>query len=136
MKLVVDTNVLVSAVLRGGLPERVLMAIIARDDWHWLVTADLLAEYERVVRRPRLGIPLETQEEWLRLVRQDCIQLDLRLRSIEFPRDRKDVKVLQAAVAAEADYVITGDKDFAEAQSLITSLVVTVREFAGRFGIH
>ena len=136
MKLVIDTNVFVSAVLRGGLPERVLVAIIARDDWHWLVTTDLLAEYERVIRRPRLGIPLDAQEEWLRLVRQDCIQLDLPLPLIEFPRDRKDVHVLQAAVAAEADYLITGDKDFTEAQSLITSQIVTVREFARRFGIH
>jgi len=63
MKLVIDTNVLVSAVLRGRLPERVLVAIIAHDDWHWLVTTDLLAEYERVIRRPRLGIPLDAQEE-------------------------------------------------------------------------
>ncbi len=136
MKLVIDTNVFVSAVLRGGLPERVLVAIIAHDDWHWLVTTDLLAEYERVIRRPRLGIPLDAQEEWLRLVRQDCIQLDLPLPLLEFPRDRKDVHVLQAAVAAEADYLITGDKDFTEAQSLITSQIVTIREFARRFGIH
>jgi len=54
---------------------------------------------------------------------------------VEFPRDRKDVPVLQAAVAAEADYLITGDRDFTEAQSLITSRILTVSEFARLFDI-
>ena len=77
MKLVIDTNVLVSAVLRGGLPERVLKRVIAHDDWQWVVTSDLHAEYERVIRRPHLGIPLDAQEEWLRLTRQHAIQMDI-----------------------------------------------------------
>ena len=135
MKLVIDTNVFVSAVLRGGLPERVLKRVIAHDDWQWVVTSDLLAEYERVIRRPHLGIPIEAQEEWLRLTRADVIQMDVPLPVVEFPRDRKDIHILQAAIAAEADYLITGDRDFAEAQRLLTSRILTVAEFARLFGI-
>src|SRR5687768_16462770 len=135
MKLVIDTNVFVSAVLRGGLPARVLESVIVHDDWQWTVTSDLLAEYERVVLRAHLAIPIDAQEEWLRLTRQDAIQIDVPLPSVEFPRDRKDIHVLQAAIIGEADYLITGDKDFGEAKKLVASKVVTVAEFARLFHI-
>ena len=135
MRLVIDTNVFVSAVLRGGLPERVVRTVVSRDDRQWVVTSDLLAEYEQVIRRPHLRIPFDAQEEWLRLTRRDAIQMDVPLPAVEFPRDRKDIHVLQAAIAAEADYLITGDRDFTEAQRLVTSRIVTVTEFARLFEI-
>jgi len=135
MRLVIDTNVFVSAVLRGGLPERVVRTVVSRDDWQWVVTSDLLAEYEQVIRRPHLRIPLDAQEEWLRLTRRDAIQMDVPLPAVEFPRDRTDIHVLQAAIAAEADYLITGDRDFTEAHRLVTSRIVTVTEFARLFEI-
>jgi hypothetical protein len=43
MRLVIDTNVLISAALRGGLPGRVLQSVIERDDWQWM------AEYACIV---------------------------------------------------------------------------------------
>ncbi|MEG3838981.1 hypothetical protein [Microcoleus sp. herbarium14] len=37
MKIVVDTNILVSAILRGRMPKRAIQSIIDRPDWKWLV---------------------------------------------------------------------------------------------------
>lgn len=130
MILVIDTNVVISAALRDGLPGRVLQTVIGRDDWQWMVTPALLAEYESVIRRSRLAIPADAQEEWLQVWRDNCTVLDLSYPYPDFPRDRKDAHVLHAALVVEADYLITGDKDFAEAQALIPSRIVTVREFA------
>ena len=135
MKVVLDTNILVSAVLRDRLPERVVRAILGNDQWEWLVTRDLLAEYERVIGRPELGIPLDAQEEWAQLVHEKAVQVDAPLPSIEFTRDRKDIHVLQAVVAGHADYLLTGDKDFSEAQKLVSCRIMTVAEFARLFGI-
>jgi predicted nucleic acid-binding protein len=53
MNVLVDTNVLLSAALRDKLPERVLLYVAARDDFRWLVTPEILAEYRDVLRRPR-----------------------------------------------------------------------------------
>ena len=62
MRVVLDTNVLISAALRDQLPERVLEAVIKHDDWEWMVTTALLAEYAEVIRRPRLRLEPVLQE--------------------------------------------------------------------------
>jgi uncharacterized protein len=45
---------------------------------------------------------------------------------IDFPRDRKDAKFLASAASADADYLITGDKDFAEAQKMMNTTIISV----------
>jgi putative PIN family toxin of toxin-antitoxin system len=135
MIVVIDTNVFVSAVLRDSLPRQVLEMVIEREDCYWMATPELLAEYESVIRRPRLGIPPDAQEEWRRLTRNECFLIETRVPALDFPRDRKDIHVLHAAAVAEADYLITGDRDFSEAHGLIPSRIVSAREFAYLHGI-
>lgn len=48
---------------------------------------------------------------------------------IDFPRDRKDAKFLACALAAEADFLITGDSDFKEAQTLVNTTIISVSLF-------
>jgi putative NIF3 family GTP cyclohydrolase 1 type 2 len=44
---------------------------------------------------------------------------------LTFKRDRKDAKFLSCAIAAKADLLITGDKDFSEAQTLIETKIIS-----------
>ncbi len=41
MKVVVDTNVVVSAILRDRLPEKILLFVIGRPDFEWVASADI-----------------------------------------------------------------------------------------------
>lgn len=45
------------------------------------------------------------------------IEIDVDL-EIDFPRDRKDAKFIACALAAQANFFITGDHDFSEAQQM------------------
>ncbi len=49
---------------------------------------------------------------------------------VDFPRDPKDAPFLAAALAAGADYLITGDRDLLDARDSLPCRVVTVAEFA------
>jgi predicted nucleic acid-binding protein len=49
--------------------------------------------------------------------------------AIDFARDRKDERFLACAVAAGADFLITGDADFNEAQNLVNTTIVSVSIF-------
>jgi uncharacterized protein len=49
---------------------------------------------------------------------------------IDFPRDRKDAKFLECAIAANADFLITGDRDFTEVQGLGNTLIISAATFA------
>jgi uncharacterized protein len=64
MKILVDTNVLLSAALRNRLPERVVMRIATDDQWKWLVTAEILSEYTNVLRRPKFALTEQTIQQW------------------------------------------------------------------------
>jgi predicted nucleic acid-binding protein len=46
-----------------------------------------------------------------------------------FPRDRQDAKFLECALASEADYLITGDKDFSEGQKMVRTTIISVSLF-------
>ena len=48
MKVVIDTNVLVSAAWRDKSPEAVVIWIAFHDNWDWMVSQEILDEYRRV----------------------------------------------------------------------------------------
>jgi uncharacterized protein len=129
MKLVIDTNVLVSAVIRDRLPERVLLWCLDSPDVEWLVTPAVIAEYAAVIQRPKFRLTTTTVTWWLELLAADT-RMIIPTVAIEFPRDRKDAPFLICAASGQADYLITGDGDFSDAQRLIEARIVTVAQFA------
>ncbi|MEG4422430.1 putative toxin-antitoxin system toxin component, PIN family [Microcoleus sp. LAD1_D5] len=64
MKIVVDTNILVSAILRGRMPKKAIQSIIDRPDWKWLVSLEIIAECKDVLLRPKFKLSQEVIEEW------------------------------------------------------------------------
>lgn len=40
MRVVIDTNVVVSAILRDRLPEKVLLFVVARPDFEWIASPE------------------------------------------------------------------------------------------------
>lgn len=114
MRVVIDTNVLVSAALKDRDPEVVINWVIAHPDWLWLVTPEILAEYKGVLGRESFALPQLLLDRWFELLDAVTTPVIADL-PLEYPRDRKDAIFLACALAAEADYLITGDKDFNDA---------------------
>jgi uncharacterized protein len=129
MKVVIDTNILVSAVIRDRLPERVLFWCLGNPDVEWLATPAIMAEYVAVIQRPKFKLPKATVAWWLELLVADT-QMIQPIVVIDFPRDRKDVPFLICAETGKADYLITGDTDFSEAKTLITATICSLTQFA------
>jgi len=129
VKVVIDTNVLISAILRDRLPERVLVFIARQDDMQWVATQAIIDEYQKTLVRPKFAIPAAELIKQFAFIDQFALKMEANI-AVDFPRDRKDEKFLICARAAHADYLITGDRDFAEAQRLIATRIVSVAEFA------
>lgn len=70
MRAVVDTNVVVSAILRDRAPEKVLLHLIENAACEWVASDEILAEYREVLRRPRFGLPPEILLRWDERFRQ------------------------------------------------------------------
>ena len=94
----------------------------------WVVSEEILAEYQDVLSRKKFKLTDEVRKEWLDVIDLVTKLVDVQI-TIDFARDRKDEKFLACAVAAEADFLITGDADFNEAQNLVNTTIVSVSMF-------
>jgi uncharacterized protein len=128
MKVVIDTNILISAILKDRDPQDVILFVAHQPDFEWIVSAEILQEYSAVIRRPKFKLPENLIQQWDEMFKNltTVIQVD---QQIEFPRDPKDAKFLACALTADAQYFITGDKDFAEATKLIHTTIISVTLF-------
>jgi len=128
MRVVVDTNVLVSAVLRDRIPQEVILFITAHEDVEWIVSSEICDEYKEVLKRPKFGLPDDLCQSWFDMLDLLTIPFEVDFR-IDFPRDRKDAKFLACAISSDADYLITGDRDFTEAQRLLSTTILSATQF-------
>lgn len=128
MRVVIDTNVLVSAILKDRDPEVVILFIVGHNEMEWIVSPEILMEYREVLARPKFGLPAETLRAWLDMLNRYTITWTTDLK-IDFPRDRKDAKFLSCAMAAGAEYLITGDRDFSGMQRVLSTTIISVSQF-------
>ncbi len=128
MRVVVDTNVLVSAILRGRTPREVIQFIIDTPDYDWMVSTEILREYKEVLSRSKFKLTQEVIEEWWFVL--DTVTRLVEVNDVvDFPRDRKDAKFLACAGATDADFLLTGDRDFTEAENLGKTRIISVSLF-------
>ena len=132
MRVVVDTNVVVSAILRDRNPERAILHLVANADWEWVVSADILAEYQAVLRRPKFGLPANILGQWNERFRMAVVVWPVALPP-EFQRDPKDAKFIACVLASEADYLLTGDRDFESATGFPGVHPIGTSQFVSRF---
>jgi uncharacterized protein len=64
MKILIDTNVLMSAALCDKLPEQVVRWIATRDQFIWLATHEIINEYREVLARPKFHLDAEILAAW------------------------------------------------------------------------
>ena len=128
MKVVIDTSVLVSAAFRDRTPEEVILFVTGQDAFHWIVSDEILAEYREVLSRPKFDLSEEILNQWIEMLESSTIEIDVDLK-IDFPRDRKDAKFIACALAAQADFFISGDHDFNEARQMMDTTIISVSLF-------
>ena len=64
MKILIDTNVLISAILRDKGPEAVILWILEQPDWEWIVSLEILSEYQEVLRRKKFSFQPHILQKW------------------------------------------------------------------------
>lgn len=115
MRLVLDTNVALSALLWRGTPFQLLGMIHDQPDALQVFSSEaLLAELADVLRRPHLARPLAAIGRTAAQVLADYATLVEIVVPTVVPRvvrDPDDDQVIACALAAQADLVVSGDAD-------------------------
>jgi putative PIN family toxin of toxin-antitoxin system len=130
MKVVFDTNVLISSLFWKGAPRRAID--LAVDNQVQSVTSlDILDELQAVLLQD-FQIPLIKVKDVLRdilsysqLVKPEMVHLKI--------RDLDDIKIICTAQAAKVDYIVTGDKDLLIIKQFRAIKIITPSEFMRLF---
>jgi len=134
LRLVIDTNILVSAALKpDGLQRTVLLLAITKPA-RLYVTDAILTEYRDVLARPELRIRKGLRLQLLQLIKNHA-QVVKPTRPLHAAKDPSDDKFLECADAARADYLVTGNQRHFPKFWKKTK-VITSREFIGIVAPH
>lgn len=129
MRVVLDTNTLISALLFSGTASQ-LVPFWQCGRITVLLTKTILQEYLRTLPYPKFRL---SDDEIRALIEEDLlpfvetVQAKKRLRVVR--RDPEDDKFLECALAGRAEYLVTGDRDLLELGSYRGVRILTVGEF-------
>jgi putative PIN family toxin of toxin-antitoxin system len=134
LRLVFDTNCLVSAALTPSGLQRTAFLLAITKPARLYVSAPMLEEYADVLARPRLGITKGVRLQLLQLIKNRSYLVTPK-RRIEVCTDPDDDMFIECADAARADYLITGNLKHFPAFWKSTK-VITAREFVSLAAPH
>lgn len=142
LRVVVDTNVWISALINPYGPPAQVLAALKRNAFEPVLASALLDELMEVVGRPRL--------RRYRLKREEIMELQDLLRDkscwveptgeLHLCRDKADDLLLEAALLGQARYLVTRDDDLKRDLELVQRMeeqgirVVSVRQFLRLLG--
>jgi len=108
LRIVVDTNIMVSAVLKPDGLQRTVLTIALAKPARLYVSAAILSEYESMMSGVGLRVLAAERRRLMRLLRDRAHLVTPRYR-IRSTSDPDDNIFLECADAARADYLITGN---------------------------
>ena len=127
MKIFTDTNVLVSALTARGLCADLFEVILA--DHQLIIGEVVLEELERVLLL-KLKVPEKDVLQTLQFLRKQHIQPLPDSASELNIRDEDDRWILESAIQAKADILVTGDKDLlVVAEQVMQLKIISPRQF-------
>jgi putative PIN family toxin of toxin-antitoxin system len=134
LRLVLDTNILVSAAIQPDSLQRTAFLLAITKPARLYVSEPLLEEYAAVLSRPELSIRKGLRLQLLQLIRNHA-HVVAPARPIEAASDPDDNIFLECADAARADFLITGNRRHFPAFWKNTK-IVTPREFVTLVAPH
>ena len=113
IRVVYDTNVIVSALLKPGSVPASLVSLALKDSRapysiKLCLSPQILQEYKEVLNRPVFGFQPDAIARFLEDIEKASLMVEPTLH-LHFSSDEPDNRFLECAVAAHAHYVVTGN---------------------------
>lgn len=128
--IVIDTNTFIAAGWRTHARARRVFAAVARRRFQMAVTAEILAEYQDVSRRPAFAG--KNHDGLLAWIERFALLVEPAALGKQRSRDLKDDKFLACALAARAAAIVTSDKDLLSLVKPFGIEIITPAKFIAR----
>ena len=130
MRILIDTNILISAMLNpNGTPYQAYLKAVTYPN-HAIICDQNIEELKRIFNK-KFPSKLDALDRFLSVASLsiEIVQVPIEEDSSEYLiRDFNDRPILRAAIFAKADILLTGDKDFLESR-IVTPKIMTAMEF-------
>lgn len=128
MIVTLDTNVLVSGVVFRGVPAQIIDAAIDRR-FTLALSPEILTEFRSVLRRPKFGLAADAVDLFIRDIELHADVVYPEIVHHVVTADPDDNKVIDCAVEAVADLIVSGDAHLLDRETVHNIRVVTPKEF-------
>ncbi len=130
MKIVLDTNVLLAAYASQGLCAEILEWCLRK---HVLVFSPfILAEFKDKLTG-KFHFPVHQAKQLIIDLKKECVLVDDRPLHVPHLRDKTDAPIVAAALAANADIIVSGDKDLLDLGAYRYIKILSPRQFVQRY---
>ena len=127
IRAVLDTNTIVSGLGWGGPPGAVVDAALA-GHFEIVTSPALLDELRRVLGYPKLQAVIGDADELVKFLALAAVVVTP-TETVAVSRDPDDDRLIEAALAANADVIVTGDQDLLTLERVDQIKILTPREF-------
>jgi putative PIN family toxin of toxin-antitoxin system len=138
MRIVVDTNVLVSAFLNKHSLPRKILNLQQTGRYQMVVSEEIMHEYQRVLTEPDLlmhhHLSTDRIVRYLTLLKQANIVVTPTMHVSVVKDDPDDDKFLSCALAGNAEYLISGDHHLLDLQAYKGTQILTPFAFLTGIG--
>lgn len=132
LKVVLDTNILISALLFGGKPRQILKLVLNKQI-KAVTSLILLAELSDVLMK-KFDFSLEKTSLFEQKIKK-YFQVVYPTQTINILKDTADNRVLEAAKTGDCQIIVTGDKELLELKEYKEIKILTADEFLSSFDL-
>lgn len=131
MRILIDTNIIISGLFFHGLPN-MLLSELDFEKFNICVNDEIILEYrEQIYKKivnPKYKLNRELNEKFF-----DNLQSFEMKSNLKVSRDPKDDKFINCAIDAKAIYIVSGDNDLLTIKNFAGIEIVTAREFYDKY---
>jgi putative PIN family toxin of toxin-antitoxin system len=126
VRVVVDTNVLVSAFLNKGKSRKLVSKLL--EEHTVVLSAPMLAELADVLSRKKFGVKTEAVNGFVSVLVRRTTVVSVKSSLKVVPEDPDDDVVVNTAVSGKAEYIVSGDGHLLKVGTYKNIRIITVNE--------
>lgn len=134
-KIVLDTNIVISGFGWRGNPHRILIEIM-EGKLHWIISEEQLNEIKRVIQYSHLKFTEKQKTDIIAMVYQTSTIITIENQIKVILEDLSDNMLLDIALAAEADYLISGDAHLLKLKIIRKTRILKPTSFVEEIILH
>ena len=135
IRIVLDTNVLISALLFGGNPRKILELVLA-EKIHLLSSPEILKETEGVLSRPKFKLKKSAVKSMMKELEDICEIVYPSKHFKVVDEDPEDDMLFDCAYAGNADFIISGNDHVVKVKSFQDAKVLFPADFLSKISKH